>query len=289
MTASACASAAAAPALAAAGESEPAAIPKSHPRYESLMVRERLAAGLATGLVAGEGLMAHGRGEAFDYLVGERTGPWARAAVRAAAAALLLAERPVVSVNGNVAALCAAGAVEIASAAGAAVEVNLFYGPFERRALVAAELERAGAVRVLGADRAAAVRLHGLDSARRTVDRDGIWAADTVLVALEDGDRAAALKAAGKAVIAIDLNPLSRTARAADITIVDNVTRAAPLLAAECRRMSGLGRGRLAEEVAAFDNAGGLARSMRRMAEILGAGGGGSGDPAGRRRRGGGR
>lgn len=287
MTASACAAAAAAPALAAVGESEPAVIPKSHPRYESLMVRERLAAGLAAGLVAGEGLMAHGRGEAFDYLVGERTGPWARAAVRAAAAALLLAERPVVSVNGNVAALCAAGAVEIASAAGAAVEVNLFYGPFERRALVAAELERAGAVRVLGADRAASVRLHGLDSARRTVDRDGIWAADVVLVALEDGDRAAALKAAGKAVIAIDLNPLSRTARTADITIVDNVTRAAPLIAAECRRMSGLGRGRLAEEVAAFDNAGGLARSMRRMAEILGAGGGGGGDPAGRQRGGG--
>jgi 4-phosphopantoate--beta-alanine ligase len=30
----------------------------------------------------------------------------------------------------------------------------------------------------------------------------------------------------GKTVIAIDLNPLSRTARTASITIVDNVTRA---------------------------------------------------------------
>ena len=238
------------------------------------MIRERLAAGAQAGVVAAEGLMAHGRGEAFDYLIGERTGPWARAASRAAAAALLLAERPVVSVNGNVAALCAAGAAEIASAAGAAVEVNLFYGTFERRGIVAAELERAGARRVLGADRAAAVRLHGLDSARRTVDRDGIWAADTVLVALEDGDRAAALKAAGRSVIAIDLNPLSRTARAADIAIVDNVTRAAPLLAAECRRMSGLARGRLAEEVAAFDNAACLAQSMRHMAEVLGVHGG---------------
>ena len=285
-----CGQAVAAVPAGAAAATEAPAIPPTHPRYESLVVRERLAAGFASGVVAAEGLMAHGRGEAFDYLVGERTGPWARAALRAAAAALLLAERPVVSVNGNVAALCAAGAAEIAAAAGAAVEVNLFYGAFERRALVAAELEKAGAGGVLGADAAAAVRLHGLDSARRTVDRDGIWAADAVLVALEDGDRTAALKAAGKSVIAVDLNPLSRTARAADITIVDNVTRAAPLLAAECRRMSGLPRGRLAEALGGFDNAECLAWSMRRMAEALGgegwgaaaaAGGGGGGDAGG--------
>lgn len=269
------AQAGAAAAAGAAAELGAQAVPPTHPRYESLVVRERLAAGFARGVVAGEGLMAHGRGEAFDYLIGERTGPWARAALKAAAAALLLAERPVVSVNGNVAALCAAGAAEIAAASGAAIEVNLFYGAFERRALVAAELEKAGAAGVLGADAAAAVRLHGLDSARRTVDRDGIWAADTVLIALEDGDRAAALKAAGKAVIAVDLNPLSRTARAADITIVDNVTRAAPLLAAECSRMSGLARGRLAEALAGFDNARCLAWSMRRMAEVLGERGGG--------------
>jgi 4-phosphopantoate--beta-alanine ligase len=32
----------------------------------------------------------------------------------------------------------------------------------------------------------------------------------------------------GKTVIAIDLNPLSRTAQTATITIVDNVTRAIP-------------------------------------------------------------
>lgn len=245
-------------------------IPRTHPRYESLVVRERLAAGLASGVVAEEGLMAHGRGEAFDYLIGEETGPWARDASRAAAAALLLAKRPVVSVNGNVAALCAGAAVELAEAAGAALEVNLFYGAFERRSRVAAELERAGAVRVLGTDPGAAVRLHGLDSARRTVDRDGIWRADAVLVALEDGDRAGALRAAGKTVVAIDLNPLSRTARAADIAIVDNLTRAAPLLASECRRMSRLPAADLGRTLAEFDNARCLAGSMRRMRDVLG-------------------
>ncbi|MGZ7109720.1 MAG: phosphopantothenate/pantothenate synthetase family protein, partial [Methanobacterium sp.] len=34
----------------------------------------------------------------------------------------------------------------------------------------------------------------------------------------------------GKFVITIDLNPLSRTSRKASITIVDNITRAIPLL-----------------------------------------------------------
>jgi hypothetical protein len=34
----------------------------------------------------------------------------------------------------------------------------------------------------------------------------------------------------GKTVITIDLNPLSRTARTAQITIVDNLTRCLPLL-----------------------------------------------------------
>ena len=257
------------------------AIPRSHPRYESLVVRERLAAGLAGGVVAEEGLIAHGRGEAFDYLIGEETGPWAREAAAAAAAALLLAKRPVVSVNGNTAALCAGAAVGLAEAARAVLEVNLFYGAFERRSLVAAELERAGAARVLGTDPRAAVRLGGLDSARRTVDKEGIWRADVVVVALEDGDRAGALAAAGKTVIAVDLNPLSRTARSADITIVDNVTRAAPLLAAECRRMSGMQEGRLRAALDGFDNAECLAASMRRMQRVLGgaegaaAGGGG--------------
>jgi 4-phosphopantoate--beta-alanine ligase len=45
---------------------------------------------------------------------------------------------------------------------------------------------------------------------------------------LEDGDRAEALAKAGKVVISIDLNPLSRTSQVAAVPIVDNVARAVP-------------------------------------------------------------
>ena len=72
-------------------------------------------------------------------------------------------------------------------------------------------------------------KLLGID--RRTdVALLKIDAKDVVLVPLEDGDRTIALKKAKKKIITFDLNPLSRTARTADITIVDNVTRAMKLL-----------------------------------------------------------
>ena len=54
--------------------------------------------------------------------------------------------------------------------------------------------------------------------------------ADTVFVPLEDGDRTEALVRMGKKVITVDLNPISRTAKASHISIVDNVTRAMPAL-----------------------------------------------------------
>jgi len=43
----------------------------SKPRAKSLLIREKLITGFDHGLVAKEGLLAHGRGEAFDYLLGE--------------------------------------------------------------------------------------------------------------------------------------------------------------------------------------------------------------------------
>jgi 4-phosphopantoate---beta-alanine ligase len=200
-------------------------IPRSHPRYRSLRVRADLAEKMQRGLVVPEGLMAHGRGEAFDYLLGERTTPEAALAERAAAARLLLARRPVVSVNGNVAALDAPGVAALASTVpGLGVEVNLFHRTPGRAELVARELRSAGVARVLGVRPTA--RLRGLASDRSWVDREGILKADVVLVPLEDGDRAEALVRAGKFVIAIDLNPLSRTARTAQLPVVDELTRA---------------------------------------------------------------
>ena len=64
-------------------------ISKDHPRYRSLVVREHMGRMVERGIVAQTGLIAHGRGEAFDYLIGERTtGPGERAE-RAAVAVLL--------------------------------------------------------------------------------------------------------------------------------------------------------------------------------------------------------
>ena len=71
-------------------------IPRSHPRYESLLIRERLVGGFKEGYVVPQGLIAHGRGECFDYIIGERTIEPALKAVEAAAAALLLAKYPVI-------------------------------------------------------------------------------------------------------------------------------------------------------------------------------------------------
>ena len=47
-------------------------IPKSHPRYNSLISRERLVQASKDGLLAESAMIAHGRGEAFDYLLGEK-------------------------------------------------------------------------------------------------------------------------------------------------------------------------------------------------------------------------
>jgi len=71
--------------------------------------------------------LAHGRGEAFDYLVGEKTSKTAKAAIMAAAGKLLSAQNPVISVNGNVAALCTTEVDQLAKATQAKIEVNLLY------------------------------------------------------------------------------------------------------------------------------------------------------------------
>ncbi|MDQ3881829.1 MAG: phosphopantothenate/pantothenate synthetase, partial [Thermoproteota archaeon] len=203
-------------------------IPPDHPRAKSLYIRELLVSGFRRGLVAPEGLIAHGRGEAYDYLLGERTTETAQLAINTAAALLLLSSRPVISVNGNTAALCPGAVVELAKVTGANIEVNIFYRTEEREKTIKAELEKHGVNKVLGVGSKASARIPELQSERRRVDPDGIYIADTVLVPLEDGDRTEALVKMNKTVIAIDLNPLSRTSKAANITVVDNIVRAIP-------------------------------------------------------------
>ena len=211
-------------------------IPKSHPRFVSLNIRQKIVDGYNNGLVAKEGLLAHGRGEAFDYLIGEKTLRSARTAINAAAVTLLTAKNSVISVNGNIAALCPKEIIQLAKITKSKIEVNLFYHNEDRKKKIVRRLKNAGAKQVLGTNPRSNRRITGIDSPRRIVDKDGIFAADVVLVPLEDGDRTRALKIAGKTVITFDLNPLSRTAQTADITIVDNVIRGMQLLISACKK-----------------------------------------------------
>jgi 4-phosphopantoate--beta-alanine ligase len=206
-------------------------IPEDHPRYRSLVVREKLAAFAREGIVSWEGLTAHGRGEAFDYLIGERTTESARLAERTAAAMLITAQAPVISVNGNTAALAATEIGVLQQASGARVEVNLFHRTKARIRKITGLLGSCGVQVLEGTPE----RLIPLTHDRAWCLPEGIGAADVVLVPLEDGDRCAALRAMGKQVITIDLNPLSRTSRTATLTIVDELTRAIPLITAACR------------------------------------------------------
>jgi 4-phosphopantoate--beta-alanine ligase len=239
-----------------------------HPRYRSLRTRARLGEFARSGVVVPEGLIAHGRGEAFDYFLGERTTPSARRAIRAAATWLANAERPVVSVNGNVAALAAPGIARLQRARpGLGVEVNLFHRTPGRARRIVELLRSAGVHEVLGVVPSA--RIPGLPSDRARVDRRGIFVADVCLVPLEDGDRTEALRAMGKRVIAVDLNPLSRTSETADIPIVDELTRALDGLARELTRS----RRPTPGSFPAFDARGALRAARRAMARRLAAAG----------------
>ncbi len=188
------------------------------------MTREALVDAVKAGVVTPTGLISHGRGEAYDYLMGERTIEPAEEAERTAAALLVSARNPVVCINGNAAALDPEGLIAIAKAVPAKIEVNLFHRTPERMEKVISHLESNGAGEVLG--RVPEERIPGLEHDRALCTRDGIWDSDVILVPIEDGDRAEALVAMGKKVIAIDLNPLSRTSKAATVPICDEISRA---------------------------------------------------------------
>lgn len=229
-------------------------IPNTHPRYYSLMLREKIVQGVREGIVVLEGLIAHGRGECFDYILGERTWPPAREAIRASAAALLLAKHPVISVNGNTAVLVPEHIVELSRVTGAKIEVNLFYRTREREEKIAELLRKHGAEEILGVGEDASATIPELHSERRRVSPRGILVADVVLVPLEDGDRTEALRRMGKTVIAIDINPFSRTAQMANITIVDNIVRAMPILVKEARNLKQKSREELKEILEKYNN-----------------------------------
>ncbi|WP_353635155.1 4-phosphopantoate--beta-alanine ligase [Halobacterium sp. NMX12-1] len=242
-----------------------AEIPADHPRHDSLVTRHRIEAGVEKGITSKQGLVAQGRGEAFDYLLGEETIPSANDAERVAAAYLLLAEHPVLSVNGNVAALVPGEVVALAEVVGADVEVNLFNRTAERMEAIAEHLREHGAQDVKGLK--ADARIPGLEHERAKVDRDGIYDADVVLVPLEDGDRAEALAEMGKTELVIDLNPMSRSAQTAAVPVVDNIIRALPSITEHARNLRDASREELEEIVAGFDREAALEAAEKRIRE----------------------
>jgi 4-phosphopantoate--beta-alanine ligase len=181
-------------------------------------------------MLADSAMIAHGRGEAFDYLLGEQTIPSALDATREAAARLVKSNKPVLSLNGNAIALAGQEFLTIASQLGCPIEINIFYRTPQRMGALIGHLKMLNQkldldVEIMGGIPDA--RIPGLEGPRGACQQDGIFEADTVLVPLEDGDRCEALMAMGKTVLVIDLNPISRSSRGCTVGIVDEVTRVA--------------------------------------------------------------
>jgi 4-phosphopantoate--beta-alanine ligase len=184
-------------------------------------------------------------------LIGEKSTDSALAAEKIAAAELLLARRPVISVNGNVAALVPKEIIRLGEIVNAPLEVNLFHRTEERVEKIIKHLHSLGAQDLCTKSDA---MIPVIDHERAKVDSEGIFRADIVLVPLEDGDRCKALVDMGKTVIAIDLNPLSRTAQYATVTIVDNIIRAIPNISKFAGELKGLRKEELQEIIRGYDN-----------------------------------
>jgi 4-phosphopantoate---beta-alanine ligase len=242
-------------------------IHKDHPRYESLKLREKMVNAYNQGILAESGMIAHGRGEAFDYLLGEETTSNAKRAVKAAAATLILAKNPVISVNGNTAALVPDEIVILGDVLHAKIEINLFHRTKKRVSIIEEVLHDAGAKNILGTDHEEKGLIKGLEGPRASSSMEGVYIADVVLVPLEDGDRAEALVKLGKKLITIDLNPLSRTAKTATVTIVDNIVRAIPNLIEAVNELDDVDDSTLHQIIMEFNNRENLEESLKKISE----------------------
>ena len=240
-------------------------IPKSHPRYESLLLRDKIVKAAEKGYLADSAMIAHGRGEAFDYLIGEKTTYPAKRAMYVAVAALLLSNNPVISVNGNATALAIDEIIEFANAVNAKIEINLFYRTDERVELITALYREHGYKEILGSLDDDIEYLNDIKNNRASASKTGIYTADTILIPLEDGDRAEILKKSGKNIITIDLNPLSRTSKMSDVSIMDNIVRAIPFMTKIAEDLKTQDKKVLIEMVNDFDNEENLKESIEQI------------------------
>lgn len=238
-------------------------IPPTHPRAKSLIIRVKLVEGFRKGIVVPQGLIAHGRGEAFDYLLGEKTTKYAYDAEKAAVCLLLLSNKSIISINGNTAALCARDLVILSNLTKSGIEVNLFHKSMDRSNAIARILRKEDATEVLGLDTKLRSTINDISSNRKYVDKNGIMNSDTIFVALEDGDRTKSLVKMGKKVISVDLNPLSRTAMASDVTIVDNIIRAIPNMIKISKQLVRRDKSYLLQQIKNFDNKENMHKSLQ--------------------------
>ena len=240
-------------------------IPKSHPRYESLLLRDKMVKAAEKGYLADSALIAHGRGEAFDYLIGEKTTYPAKRAMYVAVAALLLSNHPVISVNGNATALAIDEIIELAKSVNAKIEINLFYRTDERVKIITQLYKDHGYNEILGFIDDDMEYLNEIKNNRATASKNGIFIADTVLIPLEYGDRAEILKSSGKNILTIDLNPLSRTSKMSDVSIMDNIVRAIPFMTKIAEDLKTQDRQVLLDIVNEFDNEANLKESLEQI------------------------
>ncbi len=240
-------------------------IPKSHPRYESLILRDKIVKAAEKGYLADSAMIAHGRGEAFDYLIGEKTTYPAKRAMYVAVAALLLSNNPVISVNGNATALAIDEIIEFARVINAKIEINLFYRTDERVELLTSLYRAHGYKEILGSLDDDIEYLNDIKNNRASASKTGIYSADTILIPLEDGDRAEILKKSGKNIITIDLNPLSRTSKMSDVSIMDNIVRAIPFMTKIAEDLKTQDKKVLIDMVNNFDNEENLKESIEQI------------------------
>jgi 4-phosphopantoate--beta-alanine ligase len=240
-------------------------IPKDHPRYESLIKRDKIKNAYKKGYLSDSGMIAHGRGETFDYLIGEKTSQASKIAIEISVCKLLLAKNPVISINGNTTALVIDEIIQLSKIIPAKIEINLFYRNKKRIEIIKNILNEKGYFDVLGTNEDNLLYIDDIKSLRATASEKGIFSADLVLIPLEDGDRTEILVNSGKEVIAIDLNPLSRTAKKASITIVDDITRVIPLMIKTAEKFKKYNKKDLKNIIKDFSNEENLKESMKLM------------------------
>lgn len=227
---------------------------KDHPRYQSLVYREKIVKAHQNGILADSGMIAHGRGETFDYLIGEKTTTNTKNTIDIAACYFLTSKNPVLSVNGNTTALVSEDIAQLSKLLDIPVEINLYYRTPERIRNIEKIYKNLGVKDILGTDEDDFIDTPNLNGPRSPVSIDGIKKADLVFIPLEDGDRAEKLYQLSKNIINIDLNPLSRTAQTSTVTIVDNIVRAMPAIIESVKKYSNYDNTDLETKINEFNN-----------------------------------